>query len=210
MSDDRATRDFFRTDARTLARRLLGQRLVRVLDSGERLAGLIVETEAYVGVRDRASHAFAGRRTSRTETMYAQAGTAYVYFTYGMHNMFNVVCGEMDEPVAVLVRALRPTEGLASMRSRRSRAGVAPSRIRETELCSGPGKLCSALAIDRSLDRTDLVADGRLFIERARGEPLPPARLRRTPRIGVDGAGEEWASAALRWHVRNDPHVSRQ
>lgn len=202
MSAERLGLNFYRVDAATLARRLLGQRLVRVLDTGERLAGIIVEAEAYVGVQDRASHAFGGRRTTRTETMYARAGVAYVYFTYGMHHMFNVVCGEEDEPPAVLVRALRPTEGLDAMRRLR------PGAVRERDLCSGPGKLCEALAIHRRQDGTDLTTDSRLFIERVRSRALPGSKVSRTPRIGVDSAGE-WATAPLRWLLTGDPNVSR-
>src|SRR5690349_21341655 len=89
------SRSFYSTGSAQLAQRLIGQRLVRVLDGGTRLAGIIVETEAYVGVKDRAAHSFGGRRTPRNEAMYQQAGTAYVYFTYGMHFCMNVVCGEV-------------------------------------------------------------------------------------------------------------------
>ena len=108
---DRIPRSFLAVDPEKLARRLLGQRLVRTLGDGTRLAGIIVETEAYLGVRDRAAHSFGGRRTPRNESMFARPGTAYVYFTYGMHHCVNVVCGRRDEPVAVLIRALEPVEG---------------------------------------------------------------------------------------------------
>lgn len=194
----RATRPFFRIDAKTLARRLLGQRLVRLLDDGTRLAGVIVETEAYVGVRDRASHAFQGRRTPRNDAMYHQPGTAYVYFTYGMHWCFNVVCGEPDEPAAVLVRALQPTEGLDAIRRLRRRP--LPDHL----LCSGPARLCQAFAIDRRLNTIDLASDHRLWIERT---PTPIGRVRTSPRIGVDRAGP-WAKKPLRWYLQGNPHVS--
>src|SRR5690606_26066686 len=110
----------YATDSIALARRLLGCRLVRVLDDGVRLTGVIVETEAYCGAADLASHAVGGRRTARNEAMYAKAGTSYVYFTYGMHFCFNVVCGEVDVPLAVLVRALEPVEGIGEMKRRRA------------------------------------------------------------------------------------------
>ncbi len=100
----RLRRVFFAIESETLARLLLGCRLVRRLDDGTRLSGVIVETEAYLGAPDLASHAVGGRRTERNEAMYAKAGTSYVYFTYGMHFCFNVVCGEEDLPLAVLVR----------------------------------------------------------------------------------------------------------
>src|SRR5262245_46221232 len=113
---ERWPREAFAGSAISLARRLLGAVLVRVLDDGEVLAGRIVETEAYLGVRDAASHAYKGRRTERNEAMYARPGTAYVYFTYGMHYCMNVVCGKEDVPAAVLLRALEPLAGLERMR----------------------------------------------------------------------------------------------
>ena len=200
----RAPRAFFSTDSKSLARALLGQRLVRVLEGGTRLAGLIVEVEAYTGVKDRASHAFAGRRTPRNESMYARPGTAYVYFTYGMHWCMNVVCGQVNEPVAVLIRALHPTEGLDLMRLHRA-GGAREGRVfRDTELCSGPARLCDALEIDRRLNGLDLVSDERLFIERVRGKV---GKVRTSPRIGIGYAGE-WTARKLRWYLAGNPHVS--
>lgn len=198
MNGLRWNRERFAHDAPTIAEKLLGARLVSVSRSGTRVSGIIVETEAYVGVEDRASHATGGRRTARNEAMYAQPGTAYVYFTYGMHHCFNVVCGAEGEPVAVLVRALRPEEGLALMRRRRG-----PGRS-DRELCAGPGRLCRALGIDRRQNGADLVSGTRLFIED--GEPVEATVRGR--RIGVDYAGD-WAAAELRWLVAGDPHVSR-
>ncbi|GJQ29937.1 MAG: DNA-3-methyladenine glycosylase [Phycisphaerae bacterium] len=197
--DSRLGRDFFAVSAVRLARRLLGQRLVRVLPGGQRLAGIIVETEAYVGTRDRASHAFAGRRTPRNESMFGPAGLAYVYFTYGMHHCFNVVGAREGVPEAVLVRALEPTEGLASMRRRRRLAPNAATHA----VCSGPAKLCQALGIDRAQDGVDLCASTVLWIE-----PAPPIRRAvRTPRIGIAFAGE-WAGKPLRFLVPGSFHVS--
>jgi DNA-3-methyladenine glycosylase len=182
------------------ARALLGQRLVRVLD-GVRLAGLIVEVEAYLGAADRAAHTFGGRRTPRNESMYLPGGHAYVYFTYGMHHCLNVVCGRRDEGVAVLIRALDPTEGLTEMFRRR------PGARRETDLCSGPGKLTQALAIDRRLDGLDLRCDPRLGVERTRKRPLRAEEVVVTPRIGVGSAGD-WAQHPLRFLLRANPHVT--
>ncbi len=198
----RPDRRFFATDAATLAKRLIGCRLVRLLPDGERLGGVIVETEAYLGVQDRASHAFGGRRTPRNEAMYAQPGTSYVYFTYGMHFCMNVVCGAVDEPSAVLLRALEPLEGLGRMRLYRA----TPSRPSpaDTDLCSGPGKLCRALAIDRSLNGVDLVESDQLWVDLGGTGRI---RLGTSPRIGIANAGE-WADKPLRWFVAGHPHVS--
>ncbi|MCH7790894.1 MAG: DNA-3-methyladenine glycosylase [Planctomycetes bacterium] len=205
---DRIPRSFLAVDPETLARRLLGQRLVRTLDDGTRLAGIIVETEAYLGVRDRAAHSFGGRRTPRNESMYASAGTAYVYFTYGMHHCVNVVCGRRDEPVAVLIRALEPVEGLDVMRTNRAARRAHKQPLRETDLCSGPAKLAQALGITRELDGVDLTRAGPLHLERARTRPLPRAAVVNTPRIGVGYAGR-WAARRLRWRLAANPHVSR-
>ena len=193
-------RDFYtRGGVLTVARDLLGQRLVVPAADGTRVAGIIVETEAYRGPADRASHAFGGRRTRRTETMYSVGGTAYVYFVYGMHHQFNVVTAVADVPHAVLVRALEPIEGLAIMRARRHGATG-------RELTSGPGKLCQALGIDRALDAADLLGP-RVWIERGE-RPLPRAGIARGPRIGIAYA-EEWAAMPWRFWIRGNPFVSR-
>jgi len=202
MPHARPPRPFFQRDPATLARALLGQRLVRFID-GRRVAGIIVETEAYLGVIDKAAHTYGGRRTPRNESMYADGGTAYVYFTYGMHHCMNVVARRRDVPEAVLIRALEPTEGLGAMRTRRPRAR------RDTDLCSGPAKLCAALAIDRALDGTDLTGSADLFIERVRPRALYASQIVVSPRVGIAYA-EDWAHRPLRFHIRDNPHVSRR
>lgn len=189
-------------DPVTVARRLLGQRLVRVLD-GRRLAGTIVEVEAYLGSKDKAAHTYDGRRTARNESMYLGPGHAYVYFTYGMHHCLNVVCGKVDEGVAVLVRALEPTEGLELMFRRRAAA------VRAGDLCSGPGKLTQALGLDRTMDGTDLRTSRDLFVERLRSRALRRQCLVQTPRIGVAYAGP-WATKPLRFLLKGNPYVSQR
>ncbi len=196
----------FHTDPISLARRLIGCRLVRLLPTGERLSGEIVETEAYLGVRDRAAHSYGGRRTERVESMYAAPGHSYVYFTYGMHYCMNVVCGDPGEPVAVLLRAIRPVEGLDLMLAARTRAH-GRTIPRDRDLCSGPAKLCQALRIDRACDGLDLASSDALAVEWG-GGPVHPSRLRRTARIGVAYAGE-WADKPLRWRLRDSEYVSR-
>jgi len=179
--------------------------LVRVLDDGTRLAGRIVETEAYLGVLDRAAHSYGGRRTARNAAMWGPAGHAYVYFVYGLHHCMNVVAEGPGRPSAVLIRALEPLEGLEHMRAQR--AGKRPgARLRDTDLCSGPAKLAQALRLDRALDGADLVAGERLFIER--GTRIAPARIVAAPRIGVAYAAE-WAAKPLRFYVAGNPNVTR-
>jgi DNA-3-methyladenine glycosylase len=190
---------YTRADVVAVARGLLGQRLVVRARNGTRVSGIIVETEAYRGPGDRASHAYGGRRTDRTETMYRMGGTAYVYFVYGMYYQFNVVTNVADVPHAVLVRALEPVEGLALMRRRRPRQP-------DQNLTSGPGKLCLALGIDRRLDGADLLGD-RVWIE-AGDSRVPAAAIACGPRIGIDYA-EEWVARPWRFWIRHNPFVSR-
>ncbi|MBX3365424.1 MAG: DNA-3-methyladenine glycosylase [Phycisphaeraceae bacterium] len=199
---ERLDRKFFARGAIELAAELIGRRLVRVLPRGDRLSGVIVETEAYVGVQDRASHAYGGRCTPRNRSMYGPPGTAYVYFTYGMHHCMNVVCGKEGEPAAVLIRAAKPIEGLGHMQVLRGRGTIEP-----TELCSGPGKLCQAMQIDRTLDGIDLVNSSELFLEIEGEGPISAIGITRGPRIGLGDVGS-WAKRRLRWYVSDSPYVS--
>ncbi|GAB4192291.1 MAG: DNA-3-methyladenine glycosylase [Phycisphaeraceae bacterium] len=201
----RLPRKTFRQDPVSLAHDLLGQQLVRVLNAQkgpQRLAGKIVEVEAYLGVADKAAHTCGGRRTARNESMWGDGGLAYVYFTYGMHHCFNVVASVAGDPVAVLVRALEPTEGLDLMYRNRKKAR------RDTDLCSGPAKLCEALGITRQLDGCDMVTSDTLFVEELSTTPLPKSQVETGPRIGVHYAGE-WADRPLRFYLKDNPHVSR-
>jgi DNA-3-methyladenine glycosylase len=192
-------REFYtRSDVLEVARDLLGKKLVVPNRSGTRVAGLIVETEAYRGPEDHASHAYNSRRTNRTETMYGRGGTAYVYFVYGMYNQFNVVTNAEDVPHAILVRAVEPSEGLDIMRRRRRGRS-------EYELTSGPGRLCLALGIDRKLDKADLLGE-RVWIEE--GISISPRQITRGPRVGIDYA-DEWIKKPWRFWVRDNPFVSR-
>jgi len=193
-------RAFYTRDAVRVARALLGQRLVRYAH-GKRVSGRIVETEAYLGARDLAAHTVGGRRTRRNASMWARGGTAYVYFTYGMHHCMNVVAGEAEEPVAVLLRALEPEEGLEAMAARR-RAGRRPA-----DYTSGPAKLCEALAIDRDLDGEELTGSGRLWIEKLRERAMPARWIGIGPRVGVGYAGA-WAQTPLRFWIKGHPCVS--
>lgn len=202
LRTDRLGRDFYaRADTLRVARELLGKRLVVPSEAGARVAGLVVETEAYLGVEDRAAHSYGGRRTRRTETMYAVGGTAYVFFVYGMHHQFNVVTGPAGRPHAVLVRAVEPEEGVEVMRARRP----VP---KERELTSGPGKLCRALALDLTFDGEDLTTSGRVWLEEA-GVRYRPAQVASGPRIGVDYAAED-ALQPWRFWVEGNEYVSRR
>lgn len=193
-------REFYtRSNVLTVARDLLGKLLVIPAPDGQRVSGMIVEVEAYRGPEDRASHAYGGRRTRRTETMYQQGGVAYVYFVYGMYYQFNVVSNVADIPHAILVRALEPVEGIELMRERRHSH---PDR----NLTSGPGKLCLAMGIDRELDKADLLGD-RVWLEDFK--KVKPAEIVRGPRVGIDYA-EEWIEKPWRFWIRGNTYVSRK
>ncbi len=183
------SRDFFTQNTSTVARQLLGMRLVR-LESKRRLSGLIVETEAYRGEEDQGCHARAGL-TPRTRVMYGQPGHAYVYFTYGMHWMLNLVTEPEGFPAAVLIRAILPTEGLDVIASRRD--GQPFERWTD-----GPAKLCRALAIDGRQHGLDLCApEAEIFVEQ--GEPVPDSAVTTGPRVGLNNVPEPWKSIPWRY-----------
>jgi DNA-3-methyladenine glycosylase len=197
--NNKLPREFYtRSNVLTIARELLGKLLVVPTADGMRVSGMIVETEAYRGPQDRASHAYGGRRTKRTETMYGVGGTAYVYFVYGMYHQFNVVTNLPETPHAILVRGQEPVEGLELMRTRR--AGQPDSN-----LTNGPGKLCLALGIDRRLDRADLLGK-EVWIEE--GAKVPARKIASGPRIGIDYA-EDWIAKPWRFWIQGNRFVSR-
>jgi DNA-3-methyladenine glycosylase len=177
-----------------VARDLLGQRLVYATGDG-RLAGLIIETEAYVGQDDLACHARFGL-TPRSQIMFGAPGHAYVYLNYGVHWLLNIVTEPEGLPAAVLIRALAPEEGLSRMRARRG-PRAAPGRLTD-----GPGKLTQAMGIDRTLNGEDLcAAQASLYVERARA--VADVRVRRGPRIGLNNTPEPWKSIPWRFWIAN-------
>jgi len=192
-------RTFYDRSVHDVARDLLGTILVRMSTDRRgrsvRLAGRVVEVEAYDGPRDLACHASKGR-TERTEVMFGEAGHAYIYLVYGMHSCLNVVTGPGGFPAAVLIRALEPIEGIE---------GMNPGRGRIAQIGSGPGRLTRALRIDRSLNRVDLCAPGPLTIEA--GTPVSDREVLRGPRIGVEYAGL-WAKKPWRMGVRGSAALS--
>lgn len=193
MNNERIEREFYTRNTLVVARELLGKKLVR-MDNGRRLAGIIIETEAYRGEEDLACHARAGR-TARTQVMYGPPGYAYVYFTYGMHWLLNFVTEEDGYPAAILIRAMIPTEGAAVMASRRN--GQPPERWTD-----GPAKICQALAIDGTHNGSDLCHnDAELFVEK--GSPVPEENVSTSPRVGLNTVPEPWKSVQWRFLVNN-------
>lgn len=189
-------RDFYRRDPRDVAPDLLGRTIVHRHPDGLR-AGRIVEVEAYCGAADPAAHTYRGR-TARNATMFGPPGLAYVYLSYGVHWCANVVCGDEDEGVAVLLRALAPVDGVAAMYASRGRAAR-----RDRDLCSGPGKLTQAMGIIGDDDGTDLVTSERLHVVEGGDRPVDVIQ---TTRVGISVAeSEPW-----RYYVAGDPNVSRR
>ena len=199
---DRFVREFFARDTLAVARDLLGACLVRLLD-GQRLSGVVVECEAYIGQDDTACHASRGR-TRRNEVMFGPPGHAYIYFTYGMHWMLNVVTEAEGFPAAVLLRAIQPMEGIETMRALRK---AQESSRADRSLTGGPARLTQALAIDKTLNGADLVAGDCLWLEP--NASVPDGSVGRGPRIGVQYAAEKDRLAPWRFWVRDNPYVSR-
>lgn len=183
---ERLPRSFYDRDTLTVAQDLLGCLIAREYH-GELLLGRITETEAYVGRCDKACHAYGYKRTRRTETLFAQPGTAYLYLIYGMYTCLNFVTEGEGEPAAVLIRALEPLEGAGTMaRLRFGRPLEQLTAYQRKNFLNGPGKLCKALNLDRSLDGHDLLTPP-LYVLPRRG---PVEEIRCGPRIGVDYAQE--------------------
>ena len=190
-------RDIFEKSAWEAAPLLLGKLLCHRTPEGL-AAGMIVEAEAYCGPEDDAAHSFGGRRTARTEAMFGPPGHAYVFSIYGMHRCFNVVTAPEGSPQAVLIRALEPVEGLALMAARR---GVSDPLL----LCSGPGRLCQALAIGRKQYGLDLGGE-ELFLAEYRD--FSPEEIGVSPRVNVDYA-VEYRDRLWRFFVKDSPYVSQ-
>jgi DNA-3-methyladenine glycosylase len=188
----RLRREFFARYSPRVAKELIGCRLVRIVD-GARLSGIVVETEAYRGGRDPASHAYRGK-TRRNEVMFGPAGFAYVYFTMGVHYCLNATAEEKGTAAAVLIRAAQPAEGTEMMKENR---GVTEL----TRVASGPGNLTKAFKIDKELNGEDLVTSARLFFEAGQG----------VMRVGVSSRVGVSAGKSVRWrfYARGNAFVSK-
>ena len=184
------TKDFYtRPDVVVIARELLGKLLVTQFD-GKRTSGIITETEAYEGITDRASHAYSGRRSERTEIMYRVGGMAYVYLCYGVHSLFNIVTNIEDIPHAVLIRAINPVDGVKYMLERTGKSNISK------DFSNGPGKVSKALGIHYSHTGFDLTKkflrknDPGIWLEDI-GFSVNQEKIKITPRIGIDYAGAD-------------------
>lgn len=189
---------YSRKDVIKIAKELLGKILVTKFE-GITISGRIVETEAYAGIVDQASHAFGGRRTSRTEVMFADGGKAYVYLCYGIHHLFNVVTNKKELPDAVLIRAVDPLTGIDAMLERTGKKKL------DYTLTKGPGNVSRALGISTHHTGSNLFDDEIYIMDD--GFKLPKKSIHGTPRIGVDYAGED-AKLLYRFIVKENQYVS--
>jgi len=184
----RLDRAHFNRPTLQVARGLLGKFIVRSY-RGRELAGMIIEVEAYKGPRDRASHAFGGRRTARVEPLYHEGGTAYVYLVYGMHWLLNFSTAGAGNPEGVLIR------------------GIIGGHGTKRALISGPGRVSTYLRVDRRLDRIDATQSRHLWLE-DRGVRISSSRIMTGPRVGIDYAGAYWAARRWRFWIDAPGDVS--
>lgn len=195
ISKMRIERKFYLQPTLTVAKELLGKYLVRRIGGRKKIAK-IVETEAYIAPRDKASHAYGGRKTPRNAPLYLKGGHTYIYLCYGIHWLFNIVTGQKEVPECVLIRAVEPLvknkQELVALRN----------------LTNGPAKLCRWLNIDYDLNGKDLVTSRVFWIE-DRGEIIKSNLIVASTRIGVDYA-EEWANKPWRFYLRDNKFVSRK
>ncbi|MBI2730395.1 MAG: DNA-3-methyladenine glycosylase [Sphingobacteriales bacterium] len=189
---------YLRADVLQISKDLLGKLLITKMN-GKTTSGRIVETEAYAGITDKASHAWNGRRTNRTETMYAKGGTAYVYLCYGIHHLFNVVTNKIDIPHAILIRAVEPVKGVDIMLHRTGKVKA------DFSLTRGPGNVSKALGIFTQHSGASLLGN-ELYIAND-GFKIAKNTIIATPRIGVDYAGED-AKLPYRFIIKDNPYVS--
>ena len=207
--DRRLGRKFFARPTLDVARDLIGRRLVR-LHRSRRLSGRIVEVEAYVGAADSACHGRSGV-TARNRVLFGPAGTIYVYFSYGLHHLVNLVTEEEGFPAAVLIRALEPEEGIPAMVRHRCGPGRQrhpPANLNGPWVAGGPARLCQALQVDLRLNWVDISAQEKIFLEE--GTPVSPDAIQATPRIGIDYARPRDRSAPWRFIQRHHPCLSRR
>ena len=189
---------YHRDDVLAIARELIGMVLVTNFE-GRLTSGMIVETEAYAGVTDKASHAYGARHTARTGVMYQAGGVAYVYLCYGIHHLFNIVTNEADIPHAVLIRALQPLEGIDTMMERRRKA------LADYSLTRGPGSLAQALGLNTAHSGSSLLDNDHIWLE---DRNMPAGEIISGPRIGVDYAGED-AALPYRFWQKGNKYVSK-
>ncbi|KPJ71378.1 hypothetical protein AMJ50_02325 [Parcubacteria bacterium DG_74_3] len=187
----RLSRKFYKRPTLKVAKELLGKYLVRQMGK-KKLEGKIIETEAYIGPQDRASHAFGGKITKRNKSKYLEGGHIYIFLCYGIHWQLNITTEKVGKPECVLIRALEPPNQGAKLK----------------RVASGPGKLCRWMKLSHSFNEEDLTKSQRIWLE-DRGVKILPAQIIKTKRIGIEYAGA-WKEKPWRFYVRGNPLVSRK
>ena len=197
-------KSFYKRETLDVAQDILGKILVRQVD-GIEIAGKIVEVEAYIGPDDKGAHTYGNKRTNRTEAMFGEAGHAYIYLIYGIYNCINAVTSQVDKPEAVLIRALEPLSGIEQMAMNRFKKEYSELDKRQMKnLTNGPGKLCMALDIDRSLNKEDLNGN-KVYIKYPEAEE--DFTIVRSKRVGIDYA-EEAIDYLWRFYIKDNANVS--
>ncbi len=197
-------KSFYKRETLDVAQDILGKILVRQVD-GIEIAGKIVEVEAYIGPDDKGAHTYGNKRTNRTEAMFGEAGHAYIYLIYGIYNCINAVTSQVDKPEAVLIRALEPLSGIEQMAMNRFKKEYSELDKRQMKnLTNGPGKLCMALDIDRSLNKEDLNGN-KVYIKYPEVEE--DFTIVRSKRVGIDYA-EEAIDYLWRFYIKDNANVS--
>lgn len=204
------SKEFFSEDAIEVSKKLLGKIIVREIN-GVKLKARIVETEAYIGAIDKASHAYGGRRTPRVQPLYGPPGIAYVFSIYGMYNCFNVITKEEGDAQGVLIRAVEPLEGLDEMSKNRFKKDIAElTKAQLKSLTNGPGKLCMALSITKKNNWDDMTSDEELYLEEpSLAYKLDIIEIVETTRIGIDYA-EEAVHFPWRFYIKGNQWVSKR
>jgi len=197
---------FYHQNTFEIARGLLGKFIIRKIGK-KNLIGKIVETEAYYGPHDLASHASRGK-TERTKIMFDQPGTAYIYLIYGMYYCFNIVTEAKDFPAAILIRAIEPIYGFEQIPKNLKRP-LAQNSILNTKIANGPGKLCRAFKIDKSLNGENLIISKKLYLAKNFKEKIKPSQIKSAKRIGVDYAGK-YKDKLWRFYLKDNPFVSKK
>lgn len=197
----RLKRSFFVRDTLTVAQDLLGKYLIRKIGQ-KKIVGKIVETEAYLGPEDRASHSYGGKITKRNWAEYLEGGHLYIYLCYGMYWQLNITTKEAGKPECVLIRALEPI-----IKTQNPKLKSQKYKLKIKKLASGPGKLCQWLKLDRSFNGEDLTKSKRIWVEN--GKKIKKSQIVATKRIGIDYAGI-WAKKPWRFYLKDNPFVSRK
>lgn len=193
-------RSFYTKPTLKVARNLLGKYIIRKAGKKE-LAGKIIETEAYLGPQDRASHAFGGKKTQRNRAEYLIGGHIYIYLVYGMYWQMNISTCEAGKPECVLIRAIEPVSDNQELKTQNSKRKTTTQNLKLLKLIDGPGKVCRWLKLNKSFYGEDLTKSKRIWLE-DRGKEIKPCQILRTRRIGIDYAGPYWSTRKLRFLIK--------